>query len=189
MTWAPRSPPCATGSGGRPCRSSGGPSSRSAPPSWRPDGRARRRSRSRRRRPRASVRLAALGLGAAALAQGQTGPATAKLTEARDSGTAEVAAVAYGLAVAAFQRAGATGFKQPALAALGLAPKGPSAPRLLYVLTGIAVEEKDFPAALTSAKRLVEFPSDEAADDALERVGAGAAAARRGPSPRRPTRF
>jgi TolA-binding protein len=123
--------------------------------------------------------LATLGLGAAALAQGQFGPATAKLTEARDSGTAEVAAVAnYGLAVIAFQQGGATGFKQPALAALGLAPKGPSAPRLLYVLTGIAVDEKDFPTALSTAKRLVdEFPSDEAADDALERVGAGAAAA------------
>src|SRR5436309_2055672 len=51
------------------------------------------------------------------------------------------------------------------------------APRLLYVLTGIAVEEKDWPTALSTAKRLVdEFPSDDAADDALERVGSGAAA-------------
>ena len=123
--------------------------------------------------------LAALGLGSASLAQGQLEPATSKLTEARDSGTAEVAAVAsYGLAVVAFQQGGVTAFKQPALAALGLAPKGRAAPRLLYVLTGIAVEEKDWPAALGSAKRLVDdFPSDETADDALERVGAGAAAA------------
>src|SRR5207244_4127776 len=67
--------------------------------------------------------------------------------------------------------------KQPALAALGLAPKGRAAPRLLYVLTGIAVDEKDWSGALSTAKRLAEgFPSDEAADDALERVGAGAAA-------------
>jgi TolA-binding protein len=52
------------------------------------------------------------------------------------------------------------------------------APRLLYVLTGIAVEEKDWPAALSNAKRLVdEFPTDDAADDALERVGSGAATA------------
>ena len=122
--------------------------------------------------------LAALGLGAAALAQGQLEPATSKLTEARDGGTAEVAAVAaYGLAVVAFQRGGVKDFKQPALAALGLAPKGRAAPRLLYVLTGIAVDEKDWPGALSTAKQLAEgFPSDEAADDALERVGAGAAA-------------
>ena len=123
--------------------------------------------------------LAALGLGAAALAQGQWEPAAAKLTEARDGGTAEVAAVAgYGLAVVAFQRGASTDFKQPALAALGLAPKGRAAPRLLYVLTAIAVDEKDWRGALATAKRLAdEFPSDEATDDALERVGAGAAAA------------
>src|SRR4030095_690005 len=54
--------------------------------------------------------LATLGLGAAALAQGQFGPATAKLTEARDSGTAEGAGAAhYGLAVIAFQPGGGRG--------------------------------------------------------------------------------
>jgi TolA-binding protein len=123
--------------------------------------------------------LATLGLGVTALAQGQLDPATHQLTEARDSGTADVAAVAnYGLAVVAFQKGGMKDFKQPALAALGTAPKGRMAPRLLYVLTGIAVEEKDWPTALSSAKRLVdEFPTDDAADDALERVGSGAAAA------------
>lgn len=123
--------------------------------------------------------LAALGLGSTALAEGQWAQASSKLTEARDGGTAEVAAVAgYGLAVVAFQRGDAKDFKQPALAALGLAPKARSAPRLLYVLTAIAVDEKDWPGAMTTAKRLAaEFPSDEAADDALERVGAGASAA------------
>src|SRR5437899_1695588 len=122
--------------------------------------------------------LAQLGLGATALAEGQWAQASSRLTEARDGGTAEVAAVAgYGLAVVAFQRGDAKDFKQPALAALGLAPKARSAPRLLYVLTAIAVDEKDWPGALANAKRLTaEFPSDEAADDALERVGAGAAA-------------
>ncbi|MEK7783232.1 MAG: hypothetical protein AAB279_04825, partial [Candidatus Binatota bacterium] len=46
------------------------------------------------------------------------------------------------------------------------------------MLTGIAVEDKDWPGALDLAKRFVaEFPRDDAADDALERVGAGAAAA------------
>jgi TolA-binding protein len=123
--------------------------------------------------------LATLGLGVTALAQGQLDPATRQLTEARDSGTADVAAIAsYGLAVVGFRKGGVKDFKQPALAALGAAPKGRMAPRLLYVLTGIAVEEKDWPTALTSAKRLVdEFPTDDAADDALERVGSGAAAA------------
>ena len=123
--------------------------------------------------------LAALGLGAAALAQAQWEPAVKKLTEARDGGTAEVAAVAaYGLAVVAFQQGAVKDFKQPALAALGLAPKGRAAPRLFYVLTAIAVDEKDWRAALANAKRLADdFPADEAADDALERVGAGAAAA------------
>jgi len=123
--------------------------------------------------------LATLGLGATALAQGQFEPATRQLTEARDTGTADVAAVAsYGLAVVAFQKGGGKDFKQPALAALGVAPKGRMAPRLLYVLTGIAVEEKDWPTALTNAKRLIdEFPTDDAADDALERVGSGAATA------------
>ena len=64
-----------------------------------------------------------------ALAEGQWAQASTKLTEARDGGTAEVAAVAgYGLAVVAFQRGDAKEFKQPALAALGLAPKARSAP-------------------------------------------------------------
>jgi len=123
--------------------------------------------------------LAALGLGSTALAEGQWAQAAGKLTEARDGGTADVAAVAgYGLAVVAFQKGDAKEFKQPAQAALSLAPKGRSAPRLLYVLTAIAVDEKDWPGALASAKRLAaEFPSDEAADDAFERVGAGAATA------------
>src|SRR5205823_4536440 len=64
-----------------------------------------------------------------------------------------------------------------ALLAAGRPTEARSAPRLLYVLTAIAVDEKDWPGALATAKRLTsEFPSDEAADDALERVGTGAAA-------------
>ena len=123
--------------------------------------------------------LAALGLGVAALAQGQLANATTALTEARDTGTPAVAAAAeYGLAVVAFQQGAVRDFKQPALAALAAAPAGPGAPRLLYALTGVAVAERDFKEALALAGRLVaEFPGDAAADDALERVGAGAAAA------------
>ena len=122
--------------------------------------------------------LAQLGLGATALAASQWPEAQARFTEARDAGTADVAAVAgYGLAVVAFQRGDAKEFKQPAQAALAQAPKARAAPRLLYILTAIAVDEKDWPGAMATAKRLTsEFPNDDAADDSLERVGAGAAA-------------
>lgn len=123
--------------------------------------------------------LAALGLGTAQLAQSQWDPARGLLSDARDTGTAPIVAAAeYGLAVVAFHKGAPTDFKKPALAALAAAPTARSAPRLLYVLTGIAVGDKDWPGALDVAKRLVaEFPRDDAADDALERVGAGAAAA------------
>jgi tetratricopeptide (TPR) repeat protein len=48
----------------------------------------------------------------------------------------------------------------------------------MYVLTGIAIEENNLAAALESAKKLVQHhPNDDAADDALERVGAAAAKA------------
>jgi TolA-binding protein len=68
-------------------------------------------------------------------------------------------------------------FRKPAQAALAAAPAGPGAPALLYTLTGIAVEDKDWQGALGFARRLVnQFPTHETADDALERIGAGAAA-------------
>src|SRR5207302_773322 len=73
--------------------------------------------------------------------------------DARDKGTPAVARAAeYGLAAIAFQGGDHKAFKQPALAELDAAPKGPGAPRLLYVLTGIAVEEKDWTGALDLAK-------------------------------------
>jgi len=123
--------------------------------------------------------LATLGLGVVQLVQGQWEPAKGLLTDARDNGTPAVAdAAAYGLAVVAFQQGAHADWKKPALAQLAAAPAGRAAPRLLYVLAGVAGEEKDWTAALDYAKRLVaQFPADEAADDALERVGAGAAAA------------
>jgi tetratricopeptide (TPR) repeat protein len=123
--------------------------------------------------------LASLGLGTAQLAQGQWDAARRLLTDARDTGTPALAARAeYGLGVAAYGRGAPRDFKKPALAEVRAQPKGRAAPRLLYVLTGIAVEEKDWPGALDLARRLVAgFPRDDAADDALERVGAGAAVA------------
>jgi TolA-binding protein len=123
--------------------------------------------------------LATLGLAAVQLAQAKRDVAKGLFEEARDKGTPAVARTAeYGLAAIAFQDGARQAFKQPALAELDAAPKGPGAPRLLYVLTGLAVEEKDWTGALDRARRLAdEFPTDEAADDALESVGASAAAA------------
>src|SRR5439155_1358117 len=84
-------------------------------------------------------------------------------------------AAEYGVAAIALQGGAHKDFKQTARAALGAAPKGRGAPRLLYVLAGIAVEEKDWTGALEFSKRLAdEFPADEAADDVFESVGAGA---------------
>jgi len=124
--------------------------------------------------------LAALGQGAAALAQKQLDAASTAFVEARDTGTAVVMTAAeYGLAAVAFQRGAMREFMKPALAALTAAPGAPGAPRLLYALTGAAVSERNLTAALGYARRLVdEFPGDEAADDALERVGAAAAIAK-----------
>jgi TolA-binding protein len=123
--------------------------------------------------------VATLGLAGVALAQGRLDDASRLFTDARDTGTTDVAAGAeYGLAAVAAQGGNLAAFKAPALGALRAAPSSPSAARLLYVLTGIAVQEKDWPAALDYAKKIVtEFSRDEVADDALERVGAGAAAA------------
>jgi tetratricopeptide (TPR) repeat protein len=127
--------------------------------------------------------FAVLGLAATALAQGRWDEATRGFAEARDTGTPDVVSAAnYGLGAVKLKEGGGRDFKPLAQAALDAAPTGPSAPRLLYVLTGIAVEEQDWPAALANAKRLVaNFPSHEAGDDALERVGAGAARAQAWP--------
>jgi tetratricopeptide (TPR) repeat protein len=127
--------------------------------------------------------LASLGRGTLALADGKPADATREFTEARADGTPAIATAAeYGLGVVAFQRGDTAAFKTAALAVLTAAPRGPSAPRMLYTLTGLAADAKDWPDALATARRLVsEFPDDERADDALERVGAAAAAARAWP--------
>jgi TolA-binding protein len=124
-----------------------------------------------------------LGLGTAALARRRTDDAEAAFRAARDAGTpAEVAAATYGLAAVAFHKGAVKEFKQPALTSLAAVTPGPTAARragaLLYALTTIAVEEKDWPTALGYARRLTtDYAAYEATPDALERVGAGAAAA------------
>ena len=127
--------------------------------------------------------LASLGRGTLALADGKLADATRDFTEAKTDGTPAVAAAAeYGLAAVGFQRGDTVAFKTAALAVLDAAPRGPSAPRVLYTLTGLAANASDWTDAMSTARRLVgEFPDDDRADDALERVGAAATAARAWP--------
>jgi tetratricopeptide (TPR) repeat protein len=121
--------------------------------------------------------FATLGLGAAAMGQDRWDDAEKAFTEARDTGTAEVSAAAeYGLAAVAFHRGQIKDFQNRAVAALRASPRGPAAPRLLYVLSGILADASDWPGALGYAKRLVsDFSQHETTDDALARVGAAAA--------------
>ncbi len=124
--------------------------------------------------------LAALGLGTVALQERRWDDAERELKEAGGTGTAAVGAVAeYGLAVVAFQKGNPGEFKKIARQTLDAVPTGAAAPYLLYILTAIAVQERDWSVALTNAKRLVaQFKDAEFADDALERIVAGAAQAR-----------
>jgi tetratricopeptide (TPR) repeat protein len=126
--------------------------------------------------------VATLGVAAVALAQGRADEARKTFTDARDAGPAGVtAAASYGLAAVELQRGDAKGFVTAARAALPTASPA-MAPWLLYVLTGIAADEKDWPGALDSGKRLVaDHPAHQTADDALERIGSAAATARAWP--------
>jgi tetratricopeptide (TPR) repeat protein len=127
--------------------------------------------------------LASLGLATVALTEGKLPDATREFTTARDEGTATVAGVAqYGLAALAFRQGDVAAFGKAATVVLDAAPRGRAAPPLLYALTGLAADAKDWTAALSTAKRLVtDFPDDERTDDALARVGAAAAAERAWP--------
>ena len=130
-----------------------------------------------------AVALGQLGLASIALVDGKREDAQRLFTTVRDTGTPdEVAAASYGVAAASFGKGPTRDFKPSAEAALAAVPAGRAgatrAAALLYVLTGIAVEDKDWPTALTTARRLVtDYPAADVAPDALERVGAGAAAA------------
>jgi tetratricopeptide (TPR) repeat protein len=131
--------------------------------------------------------FAALGTGAVALRQSRWDEAARAFTEARDAGTPDVVAAAeYGLAVAGFQKGAVKEFAKPAEAALAALPRGPAsadrAGELLYALTGVALENRDWRGGLAVARRLAtEYPTHEAADDALERVAAAAAGAKAWP--------
>jgi tetratricopeptide (TPR) repeat protein len=128
--------------------------------------------------------FASVGEGVIALQQRRWDDALSRFQEARDAGTPDIVAAAeYGAAAAALAKGAVTDFKKPAAAALAAIPADPRhasrTAALLYVLTGIAVEEKDWAGALAHARRLVnEHGTHEAADDGLERVAAGATRAR-----------
>src|SRR5262249_56399828 len=90
----------------------------------------------------------------------------------------------YGLAVVAYNQGKTREFRPAGQAALDAAPRGPIASRLLYVLAGLSAEDKDWPAAVGYAKRLVtDFTDDDAADDALMRVADDAGKASACPAP------
>jgi tetratricopeptide (TPR) repeat protein len=130
-----------------------------------------------------SVSLGQLGVASVALATGRRDDAEKLFTTVRDSGTPdESSAATYGLAAVAYSKGAVREFKAPAQAALSATPTDAAgamrAASLLYVLTAIAVDEKDWPAAMGFARRLVtDLPAANVTPDALDRVGAGAAAA------------
>jgi tetratricopeptide (TPR) repeat protein len=131
--------------------------------------------------------FASLGTGAVALRQRRWDDAVKAFTEARDAGTPDIVAAAeYGMAVAGFQKGAVREFGKPAEAALAALPAGPAgadrAAELLYALTGVALEARDWRGALTTARRLATtYPTHDAADDALERVADAAAGAKAWP--------
>jgi tetratricopeptide (TPR) repeat protein len=131
--------------------------------------------------------FASLGVGSIALRQQRWDDAAKAFADARDAGTPDIVAAAeYGQAVAAFQKGAVREFAKPGEAALAAVPKGPGgadrASELLYALTGVAIEARDWRAAMASARRIAtDYPTQDAGDDALERVASAAAGARAWP--------
>lgn len=127
--------------------------------------------------------LALLGLGSAALTLRQWPAAERHFGEARDlAGEPARLLAEYGVAVAAFHQGKREEFTRIATELVKSPALGSLVPRLVYVLAAAAVEEKHWPDARQWTLRLVnDFPEDEAADDALARLGAGAFAAKEWP--------
>jgi len=131
--------------------------------------------------------FASLGTGVIALRQNHWDDAAKAFTEARDAGPPDIAAAAdYGMAVAGFQKGAVREFAKPAESALAALPPGPSsadrAGELLYALTGVALDGRDWRGAMGTARRLAtDYPTHQTADDALERVATAAAGAKAWP--------
>ncbi|MFQ5828629.1 MAG: tetratricopeptide repeat protein, partial [Candidatus Methylomirabilia bacterium] len=120
--------------------------------------------------------LAYLGLGSALLARGDREGAGPRFAEARDLGAEPVRRLGeYGLAVVGSSEDRHEELTRAARALVESPSASVSVPGLLYLLTARFVEGQRWGDARQSALRLVdEFPSNEAADDALARLGDGA---------------
>ncbi len=127
--------------------------------------------------------LAHLGLGSSALAQGQWPEAERHFAEARARGREGVRLLAeYGIAAVAFHAEKRGEFVRAATALVQSPLPASLVARLVYVMAGIAVEEKRWAEARQWTLKLVnDFPGDEAAADSLARLGAGAVAAQEWP--------
>jgi len=127
--------------------------------------------------------LAHVGLGSSALAQRQWPEAVRHFADARASGPESVRLLAeYGMAAVAFHEGKREEFARAAttLVQSPLLPR--LVARLIYVMAGIAVEEKRWAEARQWTLKLQsDFPGNETTPDALACLGAGAFAAKEWP--------
>jgi TolA-binding protein len=123
--------------------------------------------------------LAELGLGSAALARRQLDEASRSFFAARDAGSEPVSQAAeYGLAAVAFHQGRPEEFRREAREFLQRSPTAPAVPRILYILAALAIKDGAWTEARQLTLRLVrDFRKEDAADDALFRLGSGARAA------------
>jgi TolA-binding protein len=123
--------------------------------------------------------VAELGLGSAALVRRQLDEAARSFEAARDTGSETVRQAAeYGLAAVGFHQGRTDDFRREALSFLQRSPTAPAVPRLLYILATLAIKDGAWADARQLTLRLAsDFRNDDAADDALFRLGSGALAA------------
>ncbi|PWU18448.1 MAG: hypothetical protein C5B48_14740 [Candidatus Rokuibacteriota bacterium] len=124
-----------------------------------------------------------LGLGVLAFERGNWDVAVREFDGARDTGTAEVGALAeYGRAAAAFNQRKIDEFKQLATALVARPSDPRITPNILYGMSAVAAEEKRWPEARDLALRATkEFPRHAVAAAALADVGTAAGADRQWP--------
>lgn len=120
--------------------------------------------------------VARLGLGWASWLVGGWEVAHQSFTRARVERDPELRQLAdYGLAVTYAKRGAYGEFKSAANAFLRTFPRHPSAPALVYLMTGAAIGVREWGEAGKLAFRLVtDYPESAPADDALFRVGEAA---------------
>jgi len=120
--------------------------------------------------------LGRLGLGWAALSSGQWDLALDAFNRARSSGDPEYRQLnEYGIAAVQLKSGKLDEFKKLAHAFLRAVPRHSAAPTMLYLLTGVAIDAKEWNEAGKLALRLAsDYPTSDPADDALFRVGEAA---------------